>query len=61
MPHWKHAATRCAVEGCEETRRKCWSTYDRLDHHAVGQSLYGAGRITPIPLEAVHEAGKLTR
>lgn len=41
MAHWKHAATRCAVEGCESTRRKGWSTCARFDHHARGVSLYG--------------------
>lgn len=47
--HWKHTATRCTVEGCESTRRKGWSTCARTDHYALGKSLYGAGRISPIP------------
>lgn len=49
MAHWKHTATRCAVEGCEATRVKGWSTCRDLRHHALGKSLYGAGRIAPIP------------
>lgn len=41
MTHWKHKATRCAVEGCERTRRKGWTTCGLWDHHARGLSLYG--------------------
>jgi hypothetical protein len=47
--HWKHRATRCAVIGCESTRRKGWSTCVRFDHYPLGKSLYGAGKIAPIP------------
>ena len=60
MAHWKHTATRCAVEGCERTRRKGWSTCGDIDHHALGRSLYGAGRIAPIPA-SVAEAHKRSR
>ena len=48
--HWKHRATRCAVVGCEATRRKGWSTCGKLDHFQAGQPLKGAGRIEPITL-----------
>ena len=42
MPeHWKHRATRCAVDGCERTRCKGWTTCALLAHHARGVSLYG--------------------
>jgi hypothetical protein len=42
MPnHWKHTATRCAVEGCERTRVKGWTTCAQVDHYAQGVSLYG--------------------
>jgi hypothetical protein len=41
--HWKHRATRCAVEGCERTRRKGWTTCGLLAHYELGQSLYGLG------------------
>ena len=47
-PHWKHTATRCAVEGCDRTRRKGWSTCPVTTHYKLGQSLYGAGRIAAI-------------
>lgn len=47
--HWKQAATRCAVEGCARTRRKGWSTCTLVEHYNLGRSLYGAGRIAPIP------------
>lgn len=47
--HWKHRATRCAVEGCERQRRRGWSTCDRYDHYPLGQSLVGADRIESIP------------
>lgn len=47
--HWKHRATRCAVEGCERQRRKGWSTCDLYNHYRLGKSLYGAGKIEPIP------------
>ena len=47
--HWKHRATRCAVEGCERTREKGWTTCALMIHHRLGKSLYGAGRIEPIP------------
>lgn len=46
MSHWKEAATRCAVIGCERTRNKGWSTCSA--HYSAGKSLYGAGRIAPI-------------
>lgn len=49
MAHWKHNATRCAVVGCERTRRKGWSTCSLSVHYSLGRSLYGAGRIEPIP------------
>jgi len=60
MAHWKHNATRCAVIGCERTRVKGWSTCSLLTHHRAGQSLYGAGRITPVdpaslPMLAIQE------
>lgn len=48
MTHWKHTATRCAVIGCDRQRRKGWSTCSTAAHHALGKSLYGAGRIAPI-------------
>ncbi len=48
MPHWKHNATRCAVIGCERTRKKGWSTCTLWNHYPAGRSLYGAGRIAPI-------------
>jgi len=41
MAHWKHTATRCAVEGCERTRVKGWSTCALIAHHQQGVSLYG--------------------
>jgi hypothetical protein len=47
--HWKYSATRCAVEGCERTRVKGWSTCGTYAHRPLGQSLYGAGKIEPIP------------
>ena len=47
--HWKQRATECAVDGCEQQRRKGWSTCGRLLHWPLGISLYGAGDITPIP------------
>lgn len=49
MAHWKHTATRCAVEGCDRTRKKGWSTCELSAHYDLGQSLYGAGKIAPIP------------
>jgi hypothetical protein len=49
MPHWKHTATRCAVENCERTRVKGWSTCALLTHYRLGKSLYGAGAIQSIP------------
>jgi hypothetical protein len=47
--HWKRRATRCAVEGCDRTRVKGWSTCRLLTHYGLGKSLYGAGKIDPIP------------
>ncbi len=41
MPHWKHTATRCAIEGCERTRRKGWTTCPLIGHIEKGVSLYG--------------------
>lgn len=41
MAHWKHHATRCAIDGCERTRLKGWTTCGLVDHHARGVSLYG--------------------
>lgn len=38
--HWKHRATRCAVEGCEHTRVKGWTTCSS-SHYRLGVSLYG--------------------
>lgn len=52
MPHWKHTATRCAVEGCERQRRKGWSTCTLATHYPLGQQLAGLGRIEPIPAPA---------
>lgn len=49
MAHWKHTATRCAVEGCDRTRKQGWSTCELSTHYPLGRSLYGAGRIDPIP------------
>jgi len=49
MAHWKYTATRCAVVGCDRQRRKGWSTCSLIAHYALGRSLYGAGRIEPIP------------
>lgn len=49
MTHWKHRATRCAVEGCERTRVRRWSTCSLVSHYRLGKSLIGAGRIEPIP------------
>jgi hypothetical protein len=50
MAHWKHAATRCAVEGCERTRVKGRTTCARIGHYERGVSLYGlkpgAARLT---------------
>ncbi len=47
MAHWKHVATRCAVEGCESTRRKGWSTCGRFDHYPLGVGLYGLAPRAP--------------
>lgn len=47
--HWKYKATRCAVVGCSRTRVKGWSTCATVAHKPLGQSLYGAGKIAPIP------------
>jgi hypothetical protein len=60
VSHWKHRATRCAVEGCDRPRRKGWSTCGDIDHHALGRSLYGAGAIRPIPaaLASEHERSR---
>jgi hypothetical protein len=56
MSHWKYRATRCAVEGCDRTRKKGWSTCTLLTHYPLGKSLYGAGKIDPIPNpEDTHE------
>lgn len=41
MAHWKHNATRCAVEGCERTRVKGWTTCSIIGHHSIGRTLYG--------------------
>lgn len=53
-PHWKHTATRCAVEGCERTRRKGWTTCAIIGHAERGVSLYGlapkAAKLLPIEL-----------
>lgn len=53
MTHWKHQATRCAVEDCDRQRVKGWSTCRRYSHNVLGQPLRGAGRIAVIPKEAV--------
>jgi hypothetical protein len=53
--HWKHRATRCAVEGCERTRVKGHSTCSLLTHHRLGKPLAGAGKIEPIPPPEVCE------
>lgn len=50
--HWKYRATRCAVIGCDRTRRKGWSTCTLLAHYPAGKQLAGAGRIAPISLVA---------
>ncbi len=47
MAHWKHTATRCAVEGCENTRRKGWTTCAIATHNADGVSLYGLAPKAP--------------
>jgi hypothetical protein len=47
--HWKNTATLCAVEGCERTRVKGWSTCARTWHKTQGKPLAGAGKIEPIP------------
>lgn len=39
--HWKHRATRCAIDGCERTRHKGWTTCALFDHYPLGVSLYG--------------------
>jgi hypothetical protein len=39
--HWKERATRCAVDECERTRRKGWSTCPLIGHAEQGVSLYG--------------------
>lgn len=57
MPHWKHTATRCAVIGCDRQRRKGWSTCSLIAHYALGRSLYGAGRIEPIPAPDAKNGG----
>lgn len=44
MAHWKHTATRCAVEGCERTRQKGRTTCALFGHAERGVSLYGLGR-----------------
>lgn len=41
MAHWKHNATRCAVEGCDRTRVKGRTTCALLGHYERGVSLYG--------------------
>jgi hypothetical protein len=46
--HWKYAATRCAVVGCERQRCRRWSTCSV--HYTHGKGLIGAGRIAPIVL-----------
>jgi hypothetical protein len=47
MSHWKHAATRCAVDGCERTRRKGWTTCSLIGHAERGVSLYGLAPKAP--------------
>jgi hypothetical protein len=37
------------VVDCDRTRVKGWSTCALLTHKPLGQSLYGAGKIEPIP------------
>ena len=39
--HWKHRATRCAIDGCERTRMKGWTTCTSAGHYVRGLSLYG--------------------
>ncbi len=46
-PHWKHNATRCAVEGCERTRSKGRTTCSLATHSAQGVSLYGLAPKAP--------------
>jgi hypothetical protein len=41
MAHWKHNATRCAVDECERTRVKGWTTCAQVTHYKRGLSLYG--------------------
>lgn len=45
--HWKHAATRCAVEGCERTRRKGWTTCALIGHAEHGIPLRGLAPKAP--------------
>ncbi len=47
MAHWKHTATRCAVDTCEQQRVKGWSTCSYYAHNAQGVSLYGLKRGEP--------------
>lgn len=47
MTHWKHRATRCAMDGCERTRRKGWTTCALIGHAERGVSLYGLKRDEP--------------
>lgn len=58
MTHWKQRATECAVDGCERTRRKGWTTCTLLDHHERGVSLYGLKRGKP-RLRAIRPGGTL--
>jgi hypothetical protein len=49
--NWRYTATRCAMEGCERTRRKGWTTCALFGHAERGVSLYGLKsgepRLTP--------------
>lgn len=47
MAHWKYTATRCAVDGCERTRVKGWSTCALISHRQQGVSLYGLAPKAP--------------
>lgn len=47
MAHWKHNATRCAVEGCDRQRVKGWTTCALFAHYPLGVSLYGLKRDEP--------------
>lgn len=47
MTHWKYSATRCAMPGCENTRKKGWTTCTLIGHYDRGVSLYGLAPKAP--------------